>query len=644
MSGAEATLRRRAGEIAALERQLSTVGGRMQTSWGRSAPHVRQGWLDILRRLARQATALENAVGTLRKAAARDDTGRLGTEVDLARQQARKVAATARGLDLAFTPALRLPVIGGAAANGDRTGPGVPGVPSTLSAPAASTRPVPGFPTDRLTRAHKQLFGALGELDGEDEDRRRGGAPNRIRISHQAERTKRDMGLARAQDRARIDPAAVIRARGAVRAVFLPIFYRAPAPVSPLDAALFEVWRQVLLHASGATAQTVALRIGRGTDPVRALAGVTIERALQNANKALGSRFGDGAIKVAAQVIGQAIGETGNRIAALPAVLMLIAEARAAARRSGGTRESGEALTEALDRMDGPAKAPLLSARTKSRAKKAAVIGSMVLNTLNDPLAQAAGGFTPGRRDEKQERHVRTAPPPPQLWAPPPPPDSRDSIGTTGVRDGWFTGTSGRFEGEAEDETGWEQAMRHLDAARRAGERSRSAPAAAPPIVAPGAAARAGAHPALPASEARRQLARAVAPAFAGAIDTAVRPELVVRFARQHPAAGDVAKVRHALVATAARQFAVEFVRTISAAPKGTSEHLALGAIIATALAHASGRFPVIPPAAVPAMSVLIHKALQPRLPVLARMAAAAAARPAAPAASTASPARESAW
>lgn len=229
------------------------------------------------------------------------------------------------------------------------------------------------------------------------------------------------------------------------------------------------------------------------------------------------------------------------------------------------------------------------------------------------------------RRAREKARHTRpTTPPPPgypgdRPTVPAPPPAR-----------------------EAEGESGWDIARRKLTssaAARPAAVRG-SAPR---PIVPAGPAAKANAPASLPASEARKQLARAVAPAFAAAIDKAVNADLVVRFVRRHPQGGDLARVRHGYVVSAARQFATEFVRTISAAPKGTSENLALGAIIATALAQAGRQFPLVPAAATPAMSVLIHKQLGPRLPALAALAA-RIARSVPTAAPLAAPSREMAW
>lgn len=179
-------------------------------------------------------------------------------------------------------------------------------------------------------------------------------------------------------------------------------------------------------------------------------------------------------------------------------------------------------------------------------------------------------------------------------------------------------GKGERFDGEPE--SGWVVAARRLQGAA---PRPRSAPSAPSRSTASTSGRSAAAL-----IEVRRQLGREAAPAFAAAIDRAVSPELVTRFAQTHPAGFDVAKLRHAYVVTAARHFAAEFGRTIGSIPAGTSSNLALGAIIATALAHAGKQFKLIPTAATPAMSVLIHKLLQPRLPVLARIAATIAPAP----------------
>ncbi|UYY57242.1 hypothetical protein [Sphingomonas sp. S2-65] len=192
---------------------------------------------------------------------------------------------------------------------------------------------------------------------------------------------------------------------------------------------------------------------------------------------------------------------------------------------------------------------------------------------------------------------------------------------------------------EADGETGWEVAARRL-----AGS---AAPSRAPSAVSPSPAARGVASSgatqlAAQAKAARAKIRPAVAPAFAKALDTAVNPDLILGYVRKRGGAADLPGLRHAWVATAAGDFAAEFVRTIGSAPKGTSENLALGAIIASALAQTGQRFPLVPPGAVPAVSVLIHKTLQPRLPALARMAATIAVAPASRPAAAAS--REMAW
>ena len=195
------------------------------------------------------------------------------------------------------------------------------------------------------------------------------------------------------------------------------------------------------------------------------------------------------------------------------------------------------------------------------------------------------------------------------------------------------------IQAEADGESGWDVARRQLDGAGARPPASPHAPARSGARVSPAALA-------ATVSAARKRIRAATMPAFAAAIDAAVSPALLVRFVRTKPAPADFARLRHAYVATAARHFAADFVRTIGSAPKGTSENLALGAIIATALAQTGRDFPIVPAPAVPAMSVLIHKTLTPRLADLARMAAVVAIAPAAAraAAASASPAAEMAW
>lgn len=175
---------------------------------------------------------------------------------------------------------------------------------------------------------------------------------------------------------------------------------------------------------------------------------------------------------------------------------------------------------------------------------------------------------------------------------------------------------------EGEFETGWELALR-----RSAGARALSPQ-----------------H----ASAARKRIRAAAAPAFAAALDRAVDAKLLTQFAARHPGGVDARKLRTAYAETANRAFAAEFVRLVGGRPPTSAEDIALGAIIAVAIAQTTARFPIVPPATIAPMAVLVHQALRPRLPELARMAAVIAAAPSAPAArqrqAAPAPAREMAW
>lgn len=151
------------------------------------------------------------------------------------------------------------------------------------------------------------------------------------------------------------------------------------------------------------------------------------------------------------------------------------------------------------------------------------------------------------------------------------------------------------------------------------------------------------------ASAARRRIRAAAAPAFARALDRAVDPKLLTRFAASRPGAVDVGKLRAAFAETANRAFAAEFVRLVGGQPPASAEDIALGAIIAVAIAHTTGTYPLVPAAAVAPMAVLVHRALRPQLPQLARMAAVIAAVPlgtplATPTPRPSAPAHEMAW
>ncbi len=139
-------------------------------------------------------------------------------------------------------------------------------------------------------------------------------------------------------------------------------------------------------------------------------------------------------------------------------------------------------------------------------------------------------------------------------------------------------------------------------------------------------------HPG-PAGEARRRIGAAAAPAFAAAFDKAVD-------GRRHP--GDAAGLRAAHADAASRAFAGAFVWLAGGRPPASSQGIALGAIIAAAIAQANSRHPIVPPAAVAPMAMLVHRSLRPRLATLAKMAMARA--PAAPRPRPALNAREMAW
>ena len=140
--------------------------------------------------------------------------------------------------------------------------------------------------------------------------------------------------------------------------------------------------------------------------------------------------------------------------------------------------------------------------------------------------------------------------------------------------------------------------------------------------------------------EAHRRIRAVSAPAFAAALDRTVNAKLLTQYAARHPGGIDAAKLRAAYVKTVNRAFAAEFVRLVGGRPPASVEDIALGAIIAVAIAQTTGRYPIMPPAAVAPMAVLVHRALRPQLASLARMAAVVAAALPGPTV----PAREMAW
>ena len=205
--------------------------------------------------------------------------------------------------------------------------------------------------------AEAPLEAALGELDGENWGR---GIPNRTKLIHQAKDSKRKAALEKARQRAQVNPRTLANARHAVRSAIAPYFFRIPAPIDPLDAALTALWRQMMIVASSQTAQLAADHIAGGKGPVEALAQAGVERALEGANRATGSKFGAGSIKVAAEAITAGMGEAGQQLAAIPAIVLLITEARAQlgkARPGGGNREA-EPLEEAFGELESFTAAP----------------------------------------------------------------------------------------------------------------------------------------------------------------------------------------------------------------------------------------------------------------------------------------------
>lgn len=221
------------------------------------------------------------------------------------------------------------------------------------------------------------------------------------------------------------------------------------------------------------------------------------------------------------------------------------------------------------------------------------------------------------------------------------PPTRRDGAGARGVDrqtdNAWRTALTGlrrarrnyqpdpppssdaptRRKGSGESETGWDLALRRSANARQLSPQH--------------------------ANAARKRIRAAAAPAFAAALDSAVDANLLARFAARHPVGVDAAKLRAAYAETANRAFATEFVALVGGQPPASAEDIALGAIIAVAIAQTTSRYPIVPAERVGPMAVLVHRSLRPQLPQLARMAAVIAAAPAAPARPSA-PTHELAW
>lgn len=192
------------------------------------------------------------------------------------------------------------------------------------------------------------LSQALQELDGETGRRR--GAPNRTKIVHQARTSKRSVALARAR---RLDTRTVSAARTAVHATIMPAFRIAPPMVDPLDEVRLRAWGIILTGLAGRTSQLIVEHIAAGKDPVEAASRATLKRGLDSLNAATGNRFNAAQVEIAIEAISAALGDKGQRIMALPAVVLMLHELRRARGRPQGESEGESGWAAAQRRLAG---------------------------------------------------------------------------------------------------------------------------------------------------------------------------------------------------------------------------------------------------------------------------------------------------